>query len=107
MVYEPLLTFPSQNSEPVQLKLGQPQAGHVGQQSYSQYQISLPGGDLGGDDLQVLVNPTMGDADLYITLDGSRPVSTNFQFRSATWGDTQVGDAASILLTTERSTMGL
>jgi hypothetical protein len=37
-------------------------------------------------DLQVSVTPTLGDADLFVTLDGSRPLSDKWQYRSAGWG---------------------
>jgi len=39
------------DAEPVQLTIGQPQAGHVSQQTYAQFQVVVPANS--GDDLQV------------------------------------------------------
>ena len=64
---------------------GVPQVGSVRQGAYSQYQFLLSpplDPNVPSNLVRVTLDSSVGDADLYITIDGSQPTANNFAFRS-------------------------
>lgn len=88
------------SSEPVPLELGRPQSDSVTTGTSRQYSFNLSPGALSGGgrdastgatpvvDLEVLLQPLDGDPDVYVTLDGKRPTTEHYQYRSTDFGST-------------------
>ena len=62
---------------------GVPQGGELSQGEYGYYIFNALVDPLAPEqDVVVTLTPTLGDADLFVTLDGSQPSSSNYQFQS-------------------------
>ncbi len=67
------------SDQPVVLQDGRPQNGAVNASVTDQYKFDIPQGAAGAE---VVLIPRSGDADLYIRLDGQKPRSDFWQYRS-------------------------
>lgn len=69
---------------PALLVNGVPQTNVLNREHYSQYYFQLTEA---GEEVVITVTRRVGDPDIYVTLDGSVPSKTNYDFSSATYGE--------------------
>lgn len=68
---------------PIQLADGVPQSGMLGSGDIAYYQYTL---DQPQPELTISTTKTLGDPDIFVTIDGSLPNTTNHQYSSTAWG---------------------